>query len=100
MAQELGITKVAMPTNGNAGAALAAYGTRAGMDSYIFCPDDTPTINVRKIAAQWAKVWRKDLSLPTTPQFFSTAPPDLNTNYHQPKTPWIARSLSNYQELG
>jgi threonine synthase len=58
MAKELGITKVAMPTNGNAGAALAAYGTRAGMDSYIFCPDDTPTINVREIAAQGAKVWR------------------------------------------
>ena len=57
MAKELGITKVAMPTNGNAGAALAAYGTRAGMDSYIFCPDDTPTINVREIAAQGAKVW-------------------------------------------
>ncbi|MBT5167278.1 MAG: threonine synthase [Opitutales bacterium] len=57
MAKELGITKVAMPTNGNAGAALAAYGSRAGMESYIFCPDDTPTINIREIAAQGAKVW-------------------------------------------
>ena len=57
MAKELGIKKVAMPTNGNAGAALAAYGSRAGMESYIFCPDDTPTINVREIAAQGAKVW-------------------------------------------
>ncbi len=57
MAKEFGITKVAMPTNGNAGAALAAYGSRAGMESYIFCPDDTPTINVREIAAQGAKVW-------------------------------------------
>ena len=44
-------------TNGNAGAALAAYGRRAGLDSYIFCPDDTPTVNVREIAAQGAKVW-------------------------------------------
>lgn len=58
MAKELGVTKVAMPTNGNAGAALAAYGTRAGMKSYIFCPDDTPEINVREIAAQGAQVWR------------------------------------------
>lgn len=58
MAKELGVTKVAMPTNGNAGAALAAYGTRAGMKSYIFCPDDTPEINVREIAAQGANVWR------------------------------------------
>ena len=57
MAKELGISKVAMPTNGNAGAALAAYGSRAGMDSYIFCPDDTPTINVREIAAQGARIW-------------------------------------------
>lgn len=58
MAKELGVTKVAMPTNGNAGAALAAYGTRAGMKSFIFCPDDTPEINVREIAAQGAHVWR------------------------------------------
>ncbi len=58
MAKELGITRVAMPTNGNAGAALAAYSTRAGITSYVFCPDDTPEINVREIAAQGAKVWR------------------------------------------
>lgn len=58
MARELGIRRVAMPTNGNAGAALAAYGSRAGMESYIFCPDDTPEVNVREIAAQGAKVWR------------------------------------------
>jgi threonine synthase len=58
MAKELGIDKIAMPTNGNAGAALAAYATRAGITSYVFCPDDTPEINVREIAAQGAKVWR------------------------------------------
>ncbi|HEX4147499.1 MAG TPA: threonine synthase, partial [Pirellulales bacterium] len=58
MAKELGIRKVAMPTNGNAGAALAAYASRAGMESYVFCPEDTPEINVREIAAQGAKVWR------------------------------------------
>ena len=58
MAKELGITKVAMPTNGNAGAALAAYASRAGIDSYVFCPEDTPEVNVREIAAQGAHVWR------------------------------------------
>ncbi len=58
MAKELGIRKVAMPTNGNAGAALAAYASRAQMESYVFCPADTPEINVREIAAQGAKVWR------------------------------------------
>jgi threonine synthase len=60
MAKELGINKVAMPTNGNAGAALAAYAGRAGMEAYVFCPADTPEINVREIAAQGAKVWRVD----------------------------------------
>ncbi|HUJ48039.1 MAG TPA: threonine synthase [Rhizomicrobium sp.] len=58
MAKELGVTRVAMPTNGNAGAALAAYGTRAGMQVTVFCPDDTPEVNVREIAAQGAHVYR------------------------------------------
>ncbi len=58
MARELGLSRLAMPTNGNAGAALAAYGTRAGMETYIFCPDDTPEVNVREIALQGGKVWR------------------------------------------
>lgn len=58
MARELSIKKIAMPTNGNAGAALAAYATRCGIETFIFCPQDTPEINVREIAAQGAKVWR------------------------------------------
>ncbi|HAD61191.1 MAG TPA: threonine synthase [Planctomycetaceae bacterium] len=58
MARELGVKRVAMPTNGNAGAALAAYASRAGMESYVFCPEDTPEVNVREIAAQGARVWR------------------------------------------
>ena len=58
MAKELGIERIAMPTNGNAGAALAAYGSRAGIETYVFCPADTPEVNVREIALQGAKVWR------------------------------------------
>lgn len=58
MARELGIRRVAMPTNGNAGAALSAYASRAGMESFIFCPEDTPEINVREMAAQGARVFR------------------------------------------
>ena len=58
MAKELGVAKIAMPTNGNAGAALAAYASRAGIDTVVFCPDDTPEINVREIAAQGARVYR------------------------------------------
>ena len=58
MAKELGIKRLAMPTNGNAGAALAAYGSRAGIETFVFCPDDTPEINVREIALQGGRVWR------------------------------------------
>jgi threonine synthase len=58
MAKALGVTRAAMPTNGNAGAALAAYGTRAGIETYVFCPADTPEVNVSEIALQGAKVWR------------------------------------------
>lgn len=60
MAKELGVTKIAMPTNGNAGAALAAYASRAGIETIVLCPDDTPEINVREIAAQGARVYRVD----------------------------------------
>jgi threonine synthase len=60
MAKELGLTRLAMPTNGNAGSAMAAYASRAGMETYIFCPADTPEVNVREIALQGAHVWRVD----------------------------------------
>jgi threonine synthase len=54
MAKELGVTRMAMPTNGNAGSAMAAYCSRAGIESYVFCPDDTPEVNIREIALQGA----------------------------------------------
>lgn len=58
MAKSFGLTRLAMPTNGNAGAALSAYGARAGMETYSFCPSDTPEVNVREIAAQGGRVFR------------------------------------------
>ena len=57
MAKELGVNRMAMPTNGNAGAALAAYCSAAGIESYVFCPDDTPPVNVREIALQGAQTF-------------------------------------------
>jgi len=60
MAKELGVTAMAMPTNGNAGAAMAAYCARAGMKATVFCPDDTPAVNVREIAMQGAAVYLVD----------------------------------------
>jgi len=58
MARELGLRHLAMPTNGNAGAAMAAYAARAGLRATVFCPADTPEINVREIALQGAEVYR------------------------------------------
>jgi threonine synthase len=58
MAKALGVAHMAMPTNGNAGAALAAYASRAGIKTTIFCPDDTPEVNVSEIALQGANVYR------------------------------------------
>jgi threonine synthase len=58
MAHGFGIRRVAIPTNGNAGAAMAAYATRAGMESYCFAPEETPETNIREMAAMGAKVWR------------------------------------------
>ena len=60
MAKELGIRHMAMPTNGNAGAAMAAYCARAGIKATVFCPDDTPAVNVREIAMQGAAVYLVD----------------------------------------
>jgi threonine synthase len=58
MAKSFGVRRVAIPTNGNAGAAMAAYAARAGIEAYCFCPEDTPEINLSEIALQGATVWR------------------------------------------
>ncbi|HVS83399.1 MAG TPA: threonine synthase [Pyrinomonadaceae bacterium] len=46
MAKELGATKLAVPSAGNAAGALAAYAARAGLEAFIFMPNDTPRANV------------------------------------------------------
>ena len=46
MALELGVKKLAAPSAGNAGGALAAYAARAGIEAHIFMPRDTPVANV------------------------------------------------------
>jgi threonine synthase len=60
MAKELGVETMAMPTNGNAGAAMAAYCARGGIKACVFCPDDTPAVNIREIAMQGAAVFLVD----------------------------------------
>jgi threonine synthase len=60
MAKQFGIERIAMPTNGNAGAALAAYGARAGIGTIVICPAETPEINVTETAAYGARVYVAD----------------------------------------
>ncbi len=60
MAKQFGIERIAMPTNGNAGAALAAYGARAGIETIVICPAETPEINVAETAAYGARVYVAD----------------------------------------
>jgi threonine synthase len=55
MAKYLGAEKLAAPSAGNAGAALAAYAARAGLEAHIFMPRDTPPANIvecREFGAQ------------------------------------------------
>ncbi len=46
MAKELGARKLAVPSAGNAAGALAAYAARAGLETFIFMPRDTPRANI------------------------------------------------------
>src|SRR5881628_3997326 len=56
MCRELGIRKVAIPTAGNAGGALAAYTAAAGIDAYVFMPRDVPAANFIEAKTFGAKV--------------------------------------------
>jgi threonine synthase len=55
-AKELGIREVAMPSAGNAGGALAAYASRAGISAHVFVPKDTPVVNIREVSVYGASV--------------------------------------------
>jgi threonine synthase len=57
MARHFGLRRLAIPTAGNAGGALAAYGARAGMEVYVFMPDDTPVINQLEAHLAGARVF-------------------------------------------
>ena len=57
MAKSFGIRRVALPTAGNAGGAAAAYAARAGMECFVFMPEDTPVINQYECALFGAKTF-------------------------------------------
>ena len=57
MCKELGVKRVAINTAGNAGGALAAYAARAGIECFVFMPDDTPAVNMAEAALFGAKTF-------------------------------------------
>ena len=58
MAKHLGVTRVALPTAGNAGGAAAAYAARAGMECFVFMPADTPVVSQFEPHLYGAKAFR------------------------------------------
>jgi threonine synthase len=59
-ARELGVKGVAMPTNGNAGAAWAVYAARAGLGAMIAMPVDAPEITRRECVVTGAELYLVD----------------------------------------
>ncbi len=57
MAKSFGIERIALPSAGNAGGAAAAYGARAGLETYVFMPEDTPVINQYECVLAGAKTF-------------------------------------------
>jgi threonine synthase len=56
MAKELGVRKLAVPSAGNAGGALAAYAAKAGLEAHIFMPRDVPPANLIECQQYGARV--------------------------------------------
>ena len=56
-AKELGIKVLAMPTNGNAGGAWAAYCAKAGIKAVIVMPKDAPIIHRKEVAITGASLF-------------------------------------------
>ena len=55
-ASEFGISKVTIPSAGNAGGAMTAYASKAGMESYVFMPKDAPEANQKEVSISGAKL--------------------------------------------
>ncbi len=54
MARHYGLKKLAAPSAGNAGGALAAYAAAAGIEAYVFMPKDVPLANRLEVEASGA----------------------------------------------
>jgi threonine synthase len=60
LANKLGARKLCIPTAGNAGGALAAYGARAGLECHVFMPSDTPIANQIEVRVAGANIYLVD----------------------------------------
>jgi threonine synthase len=56
MCRELGVSKIAIPSAGNAASALSAYAAAAGIEAHVFMPRDVPQSNFIECKAYGAKV--------------------------------------------
>ncbi len=73
MARRLGAKSLAIPTAGNAGGSLAAYGARAGLEVHVFMPRNTPRTNLEECMVAGARVTRVDGLISDAAQFMAEA---------------------------
>ena len=55
-AKELGVTRLTMPSAGNAAGAMTSYAAKAGMEAYIFMPRDAPAANQKEVVITGGKL--------------------------------------------
>ena len=55
-AKELGVTRLTMPSAGNAAGAMTSYAAKAGMEAYIFMPRDAPEANRKEVVITGGKL--------------------------------------------
>tara|TARA_B110000263_G_C15301086_1_gene508020 strand:- start:596 stop:1765 length:1170 start_codon:yes stop_codon:yes gene_type:complete len=59
-AKELGLRKLTMPSAGNAAGAMASYAARAGMEAFVFMPQDAPEANQKEVAVSGGNLFLID----------------------------------------
>ena len=59
-AKELGLRKLTMPSAGNAAGAMASYAARAGMEAFVFMPQDAPEANQKEVSVSGGNLFLID----------------------------------------
>ena len=55
-AKELGLTRLTMPSAGNAAGAMTAYAAKGGIEAYVFMPKDAPDANQKEVVITGGKL--------------------------------------------